>query len=194
MANSFEDLLVRVRAGDEDATAEFCRLFEAEIKAVARVRLRMSQANRLAQPSDVAQLVLASFFIRMALGQYTVSSPDKLRALLTRMVHNKVVDLARRPESRLPRLSSVSPGVVLPEPGDSGRSQLSDMLWRDACKRILARFSDSERHVSEMRAQGRTWEEVGATLGEKPNTVRVRFERAVKRVTRGLGLEELVYG
>jgi DNA-directed RNA polymerase specialized sigma24 family protein len=130
----------------------------------------------------------------MALGQYTVSSPDKLRALLTRMVHNKVVDLARRPESRLPRLSSVSPGVVLPEPGDSGRSQLSDMLWRDACKRILARFSDSERHVSEMRAQGRTWEEVGATLGEKPNTVRVRFERAVKRVTRGLGLEELVYG
>ena len=54
-----------------------------------------------------------------------------------------------------------------------------------------ARLSDSERSMSELRTEGLSWHDVAERLGERADAVRNRLNRALKRVVRELGLEEL---
>jgi DNA-directed RNA polymerase specialized sigma24 family protein len=64
-------------------------------------------------------------------------------------------------------------------------------MWKDLLQKIRDRFTDAERRVSDLRMMGYNWERVGAELGERADTVRVRLERALKRIGREMNLEEL---
>ena len=80
MTNSspFQDLIRRVRAGDEVAAAELVRRYERHIRRVVRVRLVDPRLKRLVDSMDICQSVLASFFVRAALGQYSLKTPEEL--------------------------------------------------------------------------------------------------------------------
>jgi RNA polymerase sigma factor (sigma-70 family) len=190
--NPFEVLLQRVRAGDNAAATELFQGYEADIKRVVRAVMRVESIRRGADPSDIYQSVMASFFIRMALGQYDIASPDKLKALLKRMARNKIVDLARSPANRILVVPMSASGLTGIEPADGARGPASQIVWKELHQRIRDRFTDAERRVSDLRSMGHTWEEVGAILGERPDTVRVRLERALKRIGREMNLEELL--
>ena len=51
-------------------------------------------------------------------------------------------------------------------------------------------MTDNERSVSELRTIGLSWNEVAEKLGEEPDAVRNRLNRAIKRIVAELGLEE----
>src|SRR3954469_15995745 len=91
----FQDLIRRIRAGDEAAAAELVRTYESAIRRAARVRLADSRLRRLFDSMDICQSVLASFFVRAALGQYELEQPEQLLRLLVDMSRKKLVDRAR---------------------------------------------------------------------------------------------------
>jgi DNA-directed RNA polymerase specialized sigma24 family protein len=153
--------------------------------------MRVEWIRRGADPSDVYQSVMKSFFFRAALGQYDISTPNQLLALLKRIAKNKVVDMARSPERRITIVSVAGPDRVGIEPADPTKGPASNIMWKELYQKVRDRFSEAERRVSDLRANGQTWEEVGAELGEKADAVRMRLERALKRIGREMNLEEL---
>jgi len=187
----FEDLLQRVRAGDDAATTDLFHRYEAHVKRIVGALMRIDSVRRGADPSDIYQSVMASFFIRVALGQYDISRPDQLKALLTTIAKHKLADLARSPASRISVVRISAPGLSGVEPADPAKDPASQIMWKELHQKVRDRFTDAERVVSDLRLMGYSWEEVGAKLGERADTVRMRLERGSKRIGREMNLEEL---
>src|SRR6516165_2926713 len=97
---SFFGFMKRVRTGDEQAAAELVRQYESEIRREVRLRLRDSRLRRDFDSSDICQSVLASFFVRAALGQYELEEPQQLVKLLVAMTRNKLIGKVRKMQSQ----------------------------------------------------------------------------------------------
>ena len=69
-------------------------------------------------------------------------------------------------------------------------SNASDWVARFENELLLSELSNSfnvqERSISDLRAMGRSWKEVGKALGIRPNTAQVLFLRAVERARKSL--------
>src|SRR5262245_44774361 len=94
--NPFPDFLRRIRAGDEAAAAELVRRYEPAIRLEARLRLGDARMRRVLDSMDICQSVLASFFVRVAVGQYDLERPEQLVGLLVTIARNKVIHQTRR--------------------------------------------------------------------------------------------------
>src|SRR5271165_875056 len=94
--NTFADFLLRIRAGDEQAAVELVRRYESAVRVEVRMRLADSRLRRVLDSMDVCQSVLASFFVRVAAGQYDLERPEQLVRLLVTIARNKVAYQARR--------------------------------------------------------------------------------------------------
>src|SRR5262249_17799191 len=94
--NTFEALIRRVRGGDQEAAAELVRLYQPAIRRAVRVRLVDERLHRLLDSMAVCQSVLASFFMRAALGQFDLEKPEQLLKLLATMARNKLASAARK--------------------------------------------------------------------------------------------------
>jgi RNA polymerase sigma-70 factor (ECF subfamily) len=188
--SGFSDFIRRVRRGDEQAAAELVERYGPAIRRVVRVRLRDPRLHRLFESGDICQSVFASFFVRTALGQYDLESPDQLLKLLAAIARNKLAGQARRERAARRDQGRVQPGAVIedypaPISGPSGQLATSELL-EEARKRL----TPAERELLEHRAVGRGWAEIAADLGGTPDALRVRLARGVARVTRQLGLDE----
>src|SRR3954468_7502609 len=93
---SFQDLVDRIRAGDNEAAAELMRRYEPAVRRVARVRLGEAHLRHLLDSLDICQSVFASFFVRAALGEFELDSPERVLKLLVAMSQRKVVDQVRK--------------------------------------------------------------------------------------------------
>ena len=191
LMSPFQDLLERVRAGDDSAASEIFQRYEADVKRVVRAMMRVEWIRRGADPSDIYQSVMASFFIRIALGQYDISTPDQLRALLTRIARNKVTDMTRSPNRRVSVVPVAGPDRAAIEPADPAKGPASQVMWKELFHKVRDRFTEAERRVSDLRMMNHSWEEVGAALGEKADAVRMRLDRALKRIGHEMNIEEL---
>src|SRR5262249_4045474 len=95
-AAGFEDLIRRVRTGEEEAAAELVRLYEPASRRVVRVPLRDPRLRRVLDSTDICQSVLATFFVRANLGQYELDTPEQLLRLLASIARHKVTNQAHR--------------------------------------------------------------------------------------------------
>src|SRR5258707_15800653 len=121
---SFQQLIGRVRTGDEQAAAELVRRYEPAIRRAVRFRLTDPRLRRTCDSMDVCQSVLMSFFVRAASGQYDLDTPEQLLKLLTTMARNKLLNQARqqqaaRRDSRLVRGDVADQELVSLTPGPS---------------------------------------------------------------------------
>jgi RNA polymerase sigma factor (sigma-70 family) len=188
----FAEFLRRVRAGDEWAAVEFVRRYEPALRLEIRMRLRAPRLRRLLEPADLCQSVLKSFFIRAALGQYDLDSPENLLALLRRMARNKVAQQVRRQQAQrrdLRRDVSLNadnkPEVRATDPSPSRIA-----IGREMLDAFRGRLTADERGVADLRAQGCAWIEIARELGGTPQARRKQLARAVARAARELGLDE----
>src|SRR5262249_52505317 len=92
---SFRELIARIQAGDNAAAAELVRRYEPAVRRVARVRLRDAHLRHLLDSMDICQSVFASFFVRVALGDLELNSPEDVLKLLVAMSRRKVIDQVR---------------------------------------------------------------------------------------------------
>jgi RNA polymerase sigma-70 factor (ECF subfamily) len=79
---SFDDLMARLRTGDDEAAAQVFNRFANRLIVLARQRLGPRIRQKL-DPEDVLQSVFRSFFVHQAAGQITgLESWDSLWAML----------------------------------------------------------------------------------------------------------------
>jgi RNA polymerase sigma-70 factor (ECF subfamily) len=188
---SFPELIRRVRAGDGQAAAELVRRYEPAIRRVARVRLSDPRLQRLFDSMDVCQSVFGSFFVRAALGEYQLETPEQLLGLLAAMSRKKVVDQSRRARAArrdVRRSQSAAPHEH--HLSDPGPSPSQEVAGRELLEEFRRRLSEEERQLADARADGRDWNQIAAERGGSPEALRKQLSRAIERVSRELGLEE----
>jgi len=192
--NHFRDLVARIRNRDEAAAAELVRLYEGAIRRVVRIHLRDRQMRRVLDSMDVCQSVLASFFVRTALGEYDLETPEKLLSLLASIARNKVANQCNRLRARR---RDIRRGVSLTrdaerasDPADDPREQASA---REILERVRSRFDEEERYLADQRALGRGWREITEELGGSEEALRKKLMRAVDRVMAELRLDEVTH-
>ena len=189
--STFSELLCRIRSGDAAAAEELVRRYEPALRRMVHVRLISDRLRRVFDSEDICQSVLASFFVRAALGQYEINGPDDLLKLLAIMARNKVVNKARRMEHGGGTGERVSfadlPNSVLAgaAPGPSQHAALNDLL-----QEVRRRLPPEENRLLDLRQQGVAWADIGLQLGDNPDALRKRLSRAVDLVAQELGLDD----
>lgn len=190
----FADLLNRVRAGDERAAEELLSTYETHIRRIVRVRLTDPALRRELDSIDICQSVMADFFVRVALGQFELTSADQLIKLLAAMTRNKLLNHverlhAQRRDVRRTELHQIDQMMI---PGED-ETPSKIVAHRELLAEFQARLSDQERYVASQRGIGKAWSELAKELGATPDGLRVGFGRAIDRVSKELGLESLLH-
>ena len=196
MAESdFLNMVLRVRQGDEAAASELVRIYEPHVRRVVRIRLTDPGLRRQIDTLDVCQSVMGDFFVRAALGQFDLQSPEQLIRLLATMARNKLINQVHHHQAArrdIRRLAPVSSELVQAVASEATPSQIAS--GRELLAACRSRLSDEELYLADQRAQGRSWPALAEELGGSPDTLRMRLTRALNRVARELGLEELSDG
>ncbi len=189
----FSALIQRLRAGEPEAAEELVQLYESEIRLEVRLRLRMKDArlHRLFDSVDIVQSVLGSFFVRVALGQYELDDPARLRGLLIEMARRKLAEAARtqhraRRDVRRVQGTPIEAGEVTDRSPDPGRVAEA----RDLLQEVNDRLTEEERTLANMRSQGHGWAAIANSLGGTADSRRKQHVRALNRVAKELGLAE----
>ena len=192
MDESFQAFIQKVRTGDEQAAAELVRQYESEIRREVRLRLRDSRLRRDFDSVDVCQSVLASFFIRAALGQYELEEPQQLVKLLVAMTRNKLIGKVRKMQSQTRdhrRIDGDGPDKLRlvakgPTPSDV-------VIGTELIQEFRKRMTREEWQLADRRSQGLPWEQIASELGGTAESLRKQLARAVDRVSGELGLDEV---
>jgi len=132
---------------------------------------------------DLCQSVLGSFFVRIAAGQFELDSPARLMRLLVVMTRNKVREKARKRREA---------GLGAWEPVDGSEDHADRVLNQDFLREFRGRLSKEERLLWDRRSNDHSWQTIAAELGATAESLRQKYSRAVHRVARELGLEEVV--
>lgn len=162
---AFDDLLRRVRAGDQEAAAILVRQYEPAIRRVARLRLANVPLCGLLDSTDICQSVLASFFMRAAMGQYTFESPGQLVNLLAAMARSKLAAQVRHQQAQRRdrrRTTGVEDDGQLAGDTPSPSRQLAA---QELLAQVRQRLSPEERQLVELRKSGHDWAAVAAQVG-----------------------------
>jgi RNA polymerase sigma-70 factor (ECF subfamily) len=187
---TLEDLLRRVRGGDQGAAAELVRQYEPTIRRVARVRLLDTRLRRLLDSMDICQSVFGSFFVRAALGEYDLKTPEQLLNLLVSMSSRKVIDQARRAKAARRDIRRSEEGDPAEQQWAApGPSPSQEVAGAELLEEFRSRLSAEERQLAEDRAAGLDWPQIAAKRGGSPEALRKRLARAIDRISAELGLE-----
>jgi RNA polymerase sigma factor (sigma-70 family) len=185
----FADLIRRVRDRDPDAARELVNRYESTIRRVIRIRLRDANLRRLLDSTDICQSVMASFFVRTALGQYEVETPEALVNLLTAIARNKLANQANRLRSQRRDVRRDAMGEdATPHVPDAASDPSEQASARELLDKVRDRLSPDERYLAEQRALGRPWQELADELGGTDVALRKKLTRALDRVMAELGL------
>jgi RNA polymerase sigma factor (sigma-70 family) len=190
-APTFEELIRRVRAGDQDAAAELVLQYEPAIRRAVRFRLTDARLGRLLDSMDICQSVLKSFFVRAASSQYSLETPEQVLKLLTAMARNKLASQARKQHSlrrdnrRASALGDDESRLVA-----SGDSPSTPIVVRDLQQEVLRRLAPDEWQLLELRNQGHDWAAIAARVGGVAESLRKKLARAIDRVAEELGLDD----
>lgn len=190
---TFATFIQRVRNGEDQAATELVRRYEPLIRRAVRLHLEDRGLRRLFDSSDVCQSVLASFFIRCAAGQYDLTSPGQLARLLMAMAKNHLISEVRRQRSqrRDHRRNAPAAANNLDLVASPGPCPSQEVAGQELLRRFREAMSDEEKQIGELRAQGMDWAGIAANLGGTAQARRMQLARALDRITRALGLEEV---
>jgi len=187
---SFRDLFEQICRGDQQAARELLYRYERDLRILARVRLTDPNLRRAIDSMDVCQSVFGVFFARAAAGLIDLDTPEQFLRLMATMIHNKVIDYARRFQSRrrdVRRQLDVNAGDMQLAGSDPTASQV--VSGRELLEKYEAQLTPEERQLAEMRKAGRKWEDIARELGSTPDSLRKRLSRAIERISREIHAE-----
>jgi RNA polymerase sigma factor (sigma-70 family) len=188
--DGYPDLIRRVRGGDQDAAAELVRRYEPAIRRVVRIHMHDPRMRRVLDSTDICQSVLATFFVRMNLGQYDLDTPANLLKLLATIARNKVTNQVNRQRAdrrdyRREQSLGERDGLELTAQSDPGEQAAA----RELLVKVRENLSDEERDLADRRARGDSWAEIAAAHTSGAEQLRKKLGRAIDRVMRRLGLD-----
>jgi RNA polymerase sigma-70 factor (ECF subfamily) len=133
---------------------------------------------------------MASFFIRAAMGQYELDTPDQLLRLLATMTRNKLANQAHHHQAAARDHRRLDPatfdaGAIAGRDGSPSRQVAARELLAEARRRL----APEELRLLDLRDEGREWAEIAAAQGGSPEALRKKLARAIERVAREIGLD-----
>jgi RNA polymerase sigma-70 factor (ECF subfamily) len=185
---SFDDLMTRLRAGDQDAAAELFRRFAGRLIGLARSHLDRRLQTKV-DPEDVVQSVFKSFFPRVAAGQFELENWDSLWSLLVvitlhkcghkrEMFHAALRDVRREVAPPRPDEDSAARWeAIARDPTPSEAASLAETV-----EQVMRGLKDNEQQILELRLQGFTAAEIAAQVGRSEYTVNWVLKRIRKRL------------
>ncbi len=181
----FVELIERVRAGDEQASARLVARFEPFVLRVVRFRMRhrtdYEHLRHEVGSVDVCQEVLMSLFARLKDGRFELTRPSDLERLLSAMIRFKIASKARAGGVTLRQLLSVDAFADRPDDRPGPDKQIDD---QDLSEAVLRLFRTDEIEILSRRLDEQTWAEIAAAVGGEPEALRKRLDRTVARVRR----------
>lgn len=187
-AEGFGELIRRIRCGDAEAAATLIRMYESDLRIIARSRLTNPEVRRILDSMDVCQSVLGTFFARATVGQFSLDTPEQLLKLLSTMVRNKVIDYARRQAVKQRHIGRQVD--VFPESLSLAATQDTPSVIvaaRELAEDLRRRFTGEELAIIDRRNDGLGWDDVSLQLHESPEALRKKMERAIRRVAQEAG-------
>jgi RNA polymerase sigma-70 factor (ECF subfamily) len=187
----FLELLGRIRAGDETAALELHATYAEQLQRIIRVQLTQPALRRQMDSIDICQSVFADFFLRTALGQYDLQSPSELLKLLATMARHRLIYHAQKQRAARRDIRRVEAGAIEDFSLAGGGGTPSQIVSaRELLQQCQERLNNDERLLLDRRRSGQSWDEIAAAVGKSPEAVRKQYERAIKRVSGELGMEE----
>jgi DNA-directed RNA polymerase specialized sigma24 family protein len=188
----FDDLMARVRAGDDAAETAVFRRFVHQLIALAAKQFDPWMRDRV----DVEDVVLSaykSFFLRNSRGEFDLGGWDELWALLAIITlrkcgkRHKFIRARRRDAAReRPWRKGDDPAALL---SDRGPTPVEAAIFAETLEQLFKATSDHDRPVVEQILAGYTAEEVAQRLDCSERTVRRVRQRAKLRLERLVGLD-----
>ncbi len=160
--------------------------FGEQLRRRARTRLRQYGLAGQAESMDICNDVMADMTRRYGNQPLT---PDDVLSYLMRAIDNQVLDtfrtLAR--QCRDFRRNDGGPVDDLPLANrEASPSQIA--LRREVLSRIRSVLGERDAVAIDMMLENRVWNEIGESLGLKPDAARMRVRRALDRARQDLGL------
>jgi DNA-directed RNA polymerase specialized sigma24 family protein len=188
---TFADLIQRVRAGDEKAALELHETYGSQLRRIIRVRLTQPGLRRQMDSVDICQSVFGDFFAGMAMGRYDLDSPAQLMQLLATMARHRLSYHTNKQKAARRDIRRVE-GKAIEEfavaGGEGTPSQAASA--RELLERFQQGLSEYERFLVRQRHSGRSWDEIASMTDRTADALRKQYDRAMKRVSGEMGLEE----
>jgi RNA polymerase sigma-70 factor (ECF subfamily) len=178
--DSFDCLMTRLRAGDDDAAAEVFNRFARRLIGLARSRLDHLIRGKV-DPEDILQSVYRSFFLRHAAGDFHLDGWDGLWGMLTVITvrkcdyRRKFFRAARRDVEReaTPRGDGPTFEAATREPTPAEAAELAEIV-----ERLMRELVGREKDILALSLQGYNNVEISAQVRRTERTV----QRVLKRV------------
>jgi RNA polymerase sigma-70 factor (ECF subfamily) len=189
--HSFDDLMARLRSGDDDAATQVFQRFADQLIALAQKRLS-PKMRRKVDAEDVLQSVFRSFFARQAAGQMgPLANWDNLWGMLMVITlrkcgrridyfHSACRDIDRETPNQKPADRSGEDWQTSGnEPTPAEAAQLTDMV-----EHLLNHFDGKHRDIVALSLQGCTAPEISSQLACTERMVYRVLERVKEWVAR----------
>lgn len=186
-------LLARARQGDQQALAQLLQLYEAELLRTAQVMLNRALRSFL-DPADLVQSAYRALIHGLNKKQFTLNSPQELRALAMRLVKNKIIQHWRRwkchQRFQEAQAQAETQGLAETTCARPARGPGQTVEIRDAVQNLVEDLNEPDRKLVELRLQGYTTAETARALGMHPDVLRVRLSRLRQRLRKTQKLAE----
>lgn len=175
-----EDWVARLRAGETAAVAEIWEHFGDDLRRRARTRLRQYGITHEAESMDICNAVMMDLVKQ---GQVPLNQPQEMVHYMLRAIDNQVKDAFRQlsRQRRDFRRTDKQP-VEYHGVADQQSSPSMHLFRREIFSRIAEQLPESDRPMIQWVLENYGWDEIGVRLGIEPDTARMRFQRAVRRV------------
>ena len=169
-----QNLLERVRQGDEEAVRELLVQFEPHVRRVVRRRLPVVMRSKF-DSMDFVQSVWGDFFPKLARGEISFDSPQRLASFLAVVAKAKVTnEFRRRFGKKLDIHKEVAMGNgLIYVPGKTGDPTPSEnLVANERLEAIMSGRPELHKKLIELRSKGFTFDEVAEKLGITERTAR----------------------
>lgn len=173
-----EELLNRLRAGDQDAGTEIVNRFMRRLIGLARSKLD-ARIQRKVDPEDVVQSVFRSYFVRQMEGEFHVRDWDNLWSLLALITARKCTNVRVRyaRQGRNIRLEMDAAGgdddsgagwqALAREPTPAQAAVLTELI-----ERVVSALPERDRQIVALSLEGNDAAAIAARIGRAERTVR----------------------
>lgn len=186
---SNDDLIRRLRTGDNEAAREIFDRYAARLLLLSRRRIGQRMNSRV-DPEDVVQSVFRTFFARMKNDQFDIAKADDLFKLLVRITAHKTLrqiahHRAAKRDPNLEARQSDDAHEMLLQAMDAEPTAETVVTFMDNLEHFLGKLPQEDRQIVELRLQGYSTEEIAQQLGTYDRKIR----RVLERI-RGLAEDE----
>jgi RNA polymerase sigma factor (sigma-70 family) len=179
---SFDDLMRRLREGDEDAARELVEAHEDEVRRFVRQRIDSPQMRRLMDSVDVTQSAFFLLFQDARAGKIDLRDAEHLRTLLLSIAKHKLIDKARgmKAKKRDVRRNEVGGDEPLGEIARKESSPGSMVANQDMLSLVRRELPADDYELVMASLGGESYEDLAARFGGTSESIRKRVYRIIK--------------